>query len=58
MEMGKIMQFSSLNAKNDIRCKRFDRLISNKKQCEMVLKMCTLTLFQFPMGTYLFEMNM
>jgi hypothetical protein len=25
------MQFSSSNGKNDIRCKRFDRLNSNKK---------------------------
>jgi hypothetical protein len=32
---------------------------SNKKQHKMVLRMCTLILFQFPMGiTYLLEMNM
>ncbi len=28
---GERMQFSSSNGKNDIRCKRFDRLNSNKK---------------------------
>ncbi len=45
------MQFSSSSGNNDFRCKRFDKMNSNKKQCEMVLKMCGLILFQFPMGT-------
>jgi hypothetical protein len=31
---------------------------SNKKECEMVLRMCGLILFQFPMGTYLLKMIM
>jgi hypothetical protein len=37
---------------------RFDILNSNKKQCQMLLRMCSLILFQFPMGTYFLEMNM
>jgi len=41
-----------------VRHKRFDRLNSNIKICKMVLKMCGLILFQFPMGTYFLEMNM
>jgi hypothetical protein len=56
--MGERMQFSSLNGNNDFRHKRFDRMNSNKKHCEMALKMCGFILFQFPMGTYLLEMNM
>ncbi len=56
--MGERMQFSSSSGNNDFRCKRFDKMNSNKKQCEMVLRMCGLILFQFPMGTYLLEMNM
>ncbi len=56
--MGEIMQFSSSSGNNDLRRKRFDRMNSNKKQCEMVLRMCGLILFQFPMGTYLLEINM
>jgi hypothetical protein len=55
--MGEKMQFSFSSGKNDFRHKRFDRLNSNKKQCEMVLKMCGLILFEFPMGTYFLEMN-
>jgi hypothetical protein len=55
--MGEKMQFSFSNAKNDFKCKRFDRLNSNKNQCEMVLRMCGFILFRFPMGTYLLEMN-
>jgi hypothetical protein len=54
--MGERMQFSS-SGKNDLRCKRFDRMNSNKEQFEMVLRLCGLILFQFPMGTYLLEMN-
>jgi hypothetical protein len=49
--------FSS-SGNNDLRCKRFVKMNSNKKQCEMVLKMCGLILFQFPMGTYFLKMNM
>ncbi len=56
--MGERMQFSSSSGNNDFRFKRFDKMNSNKKQCEMVLRMCGLILFQFPMGTYLLEMNM
>jgi hypothetical protein len=55
---GEKMQFFSSSDKNDLRCKRFDRLNSNKKQCELLLRMCTLILFQFPMGIYLLKMNM
>jgi hypothetical protein len=52
------MQFSFSSGKNDLRCKRFDKLNSNKKQHEMVLRLCVLILFQFPMGiAYLLEMN-
>jgi hypothetical protein len=58
VEMGEIKQFSFLSGKNVLRCKRFDSLNSNKKQCEMVLRMCDLILFQFPMGTCFLEMNM
>jgi hypothetical protein len=54
---GEMMQFSFPSGKNDFRCKRFDRLNSNKIQGEMVLRMCGLILFQFPMGTYFLEMN-
>jgi hypothetical protein len=54
---GERMQFSSSSAKNDLRHKRFDILNSNKKWGEMVLRLCDLILFQFPMGTYLLEMN-
>jgi hypothetical protein len=55
--MGGEMQFSSSSGKNDLRCKKFDKLNSNEKQCEMVLRMCGFILFQFPMGTYFLEMN-
>jgi hypothetical protein len=55
--MGEKMQFFSSSGKNDLRCNRFDRLNSNKKQCEMILRMLA-SLFEFPMGTYLMEMNM
>ncbi len=51
------MQFFFPSGKNDLRCKRFDKLNSNIWLCEMVLRMCALTLFQFLMGTYLLEMN-
>ncbi len=34
-----------LNGKNDLKRKRFDRLNSKTKQCEMILKMCGLILF-------------
>jgi len=57
-EKGERMQFSSSSGNNDLRRKRFDRMNSNKKQCEMILRMCGLILFQFSMGTYLLEMNM
>jgi hypothetical protein len=54
---GKECSFFPSNGKNALRCKRFDKVNSNKKQCEMVLRMCGLILFQFPMGTCLLEMN-
>ncbi len=57
-EKGERMQISSSSGNNDLKRKKFDRMKSNKKQCEMVLRMCGLILFQFPMGTYLLEMNM
>jgi hypothetical protein len=44
--MGEEMQFSSSSGNNDLRRIRFDRMNSNKKQCEMVLRMCGLILFQ------------
>ncbi len=57
-EKGERMQFPSSSDNNDLRRKRFHRMNSNKKECEMVLRMCGLILFQFPMGTYLLEMIM
>jgi hypothetical protein len=51
------MQFDSSSSKNDLQHKRFERLNSNRKQVEMVLRMCGLILFQFLMGIYLLEMN-
>jgi hypothetical protein len=43
--MGEIMQFSSSSGKNDLKRKRFDKLNSKTKQCEMVLRMWSLILF-------------
>jgi hypothetical protein len=57
VEMGERMQYFSSNGNYDLKCKRFDRLNSNKKYCEMALRMCGFILFQFPVGTYLLEMN-
>lgn len=37
--MGEKMQLFSSSSKNDFRCNKFDRLNSNKKQCEMIFKM-------------------
>jgi len=39
------MQFFSPSCINDLRLKRFDRLNSKTKQCEMVLRICGLILF-------------
>jgi hypothetical protein len=55
---GERMQFSFSSGKNDLRRNKFDKLNSNKKQGEMVLRICSFILFQFPMGTYVLEMNM
>jgi hypothetical protein len=51
--MGEKMQFFFSSGKNDFRHKRFDRLNSNKKQCEMVLKMWS-HIVSIPNGNILF----
>jgi hypothetical protein len=55
---GERMYFFSSSGNNDLKCKRFDELNSKTKQCEMVLRMCNLILFNNKWDTCLLEMNM